>query len=980
MNGNKRLSISVRYALMAGAAVALGAPSVFAQNAPAAASSSAVANVNLQKVMVTGSIIPRTSVETAAPVTIISAKQIQESGLTSIASVVRTLSSDNSGTIPLAFTAGFANGSSGVALRGLTVNSTLVLINGRRTTAYPLADDGERSFTDLNTIPMNAVERIEVLKDGASSIYGADAIAGVVNIILYPSWTGSRATAQLGTSQKGGGASQDYTFITGTGNLDTNGWNAYMSVEYRTQQPIFTHNRGFPMSACDTSGIGNFDSCIGGNPQFGGAGAGGGSIYGQEAPATVSATNPLLPISASNPPNLLTGVQIPGTVFQPIRACPNEITYPGTEAGVSGTACTYNQVAQFGQLAPQTKNYSIDGRVTVNVNSTTTAYLNASFDQFRMESQNGEGPSIKSGVPNNTDTIALPPTLPDGSPNPNDLFASQGQYALIGYNFGDLPGAGWETDVNHVMRLDADVTGALSENWNYDAALNLNHAWLNVNDFGFLYFPQLMKDVTDGTYNFIDPSQNSQTVRSAISPTISKTSTTDEDEADFDINGSLAELPGGPLGLGVGVQWRYEAQDDPELNPGNEFQGLGNTQTIGHRNVAGLFAELDAPVLQSLEMDFSAREDHYSDFGSAFSPKVGIKWTPIQQLMFRGTYSRGFRAPSFGENGSSQVLGFVTFNPLQSAPAWVNTHCAVGSPPGTAKNPCTPDFYASPFGLGELTQANSDIKPERARNYTLGVVFQPLSVLSGSVDYYNILKTNVIAGPALSGLVSSYYSGSKMPAGTVIVDTPDPLHPNALPRAIQFNGFYSNVNELRTSGFDVNLRYNQDFGPVTWTSNFNGTKIESWCETLQADGPCVSMVGTQGPYNLSSGAGTPKYRWNWANTVAIGPVSLTGTVYWVSNLYMSIPDLLGPNGGCFSIGYAGTQVPPDCTVPAFWYLDLTGMWHISNNWALTAGVLNATNKAPPFDPIDYAGNNYNPTYGQAGAVGRFYQLGFQVTF
>ncbi|MGH8363575.1 MAG: TonB-dependent receptor plug domain-containing protein, partial [Gammaproteobacteria bacterium] len=245
------ISKAVRYALTTGAALAISAPAAFAQNAPlagttvpAAAAQAGNQNVaQLGRITVTGTAIKRTSIETPSPVTVITAKQIQQSGLTSVADVVRTIAADNSGTIPLAFTAGFANGSSGVALRGLTVNSTLVLIDGKRTAAYPLADDGERSFTDLNTIPLNAVERIEVLKDGASSIYGADAIAGVVNIILYPSWTGSQATAQIGGSQKGGGASQDYTFLTGTGDLNTNNYNAYLSVEYQTQRPIFNSKR-----------------------------------------------------------------------------------------------------------------------------------------------------------------------------------------------------------------------------------------------------------------------------------------------------------------------------------------------------------------------------------------------------------------------------------------------------------------------------------------------------------------------------------------------------------------------------------------------------------------------------------------------------------------------------------------------------------------------------------------------------------------
>src|SRR5256884_2621476 len=158
-------------------AAASGAVAVYAQVPPSTQPSS---GQKLQEIVVTGSLLRRTDAETPSPVTVISTADIQATGYTTFADVVRTLSADNSGTLPTSFGLAFAAGSSGVALRGLTVNSTLVLIDGRRAANYALADDGVRSFVDLNTIPIDAVERIEVLKDGASSIYGADAIAGVI--------------------------------------------------------------------------------------------------------------------------------------------------------------------------------------------------------------------------------------------------------------------------------------------------------------------------------------------------------------------------------------------------------------------------------------------------------------------------------------------------------------------------------------------------------------------------------------------------------------------------------------------------------------------------------------------------------------------------------------------------------------------------------------------------------------------------------
>ena len=969
------LSKAARYILLTGAVIVISAPAVFSQNAPSATTTNSAqavqpSTVKLGKISVTGTAIPQTSIETPAPITVITAKQIQESGFTTISDVVRSLVSDNSGTIPTAFTAGFANGSSGVALRGLTVNSTIVLIDGRRTAAYPLADDGERSFTDLNTIPLNAVERVEVLKDGASSIYGADAIAGVVNIIMYPSYHGSEATLQVGTSQHGGGTTTRATIISGTGHLDQNNYNAYVSLEYENDQPIYNSTRGFPYNACDLTSVGSFNGCFGGQQA-------GGSIYGSVAPATVS-------LNPDGSPNLLTGVQIPGTTSQLLRPCgpgSTPVNYPGTGPG-TGPACQYNQVSDYGQILPKTTSWGLDGRITLKLNDSNTAYVNASYDQYRMVSQNGGPATIQAAVPVNTGQIALPPTLPNGSLNPNNPFANATcaattggcPYALIGYNFGDLPGFDWETNVTHDLRLVTDINGALSENWNYDGALTVQHNWLNVNDYGFLYYPQLISDVTNGTYNFVNPAMNSQATRDALSPVISKTSTTDLGEFDFGVNGTVGNLPGGPLGLAFGTQWRYEAQDDPSLNPGNQFENLGSAQTIGHRNVAALYAEVDAPILDSLEVDVSGREDHYSDFGSAFSPKIGFKWTPITQLAIRGTYSRGFRAPAFAENGSSSSLGFINETP---PPSFVAQHPCVTSG-------CTgPDPYAQTYSLGLLSAANPNIKPERARNYTFGFVFQPTPGFSGTVDYYNILKTNVIAPPSPSNAISAYFAGQALPPGmSVILDTPDPLYPTAMLRPIQFSADYVNENELRTSGVDLGLNYNLAFGNgLSWTSNFQVTKIIQWEETLTQGGPLVSMVGTQGPYILSSGAGTPRYRGSWANSLSFGPATITGTFYYVSGLYMSAPDITGDPNLCISTNTpTGANLPSNCKVPSFTTFDLTGKYDLSSAWSLTGGILNFFDRKAPFDPIDYAGNNYNPTYNLPGVVGRFFQLGLSVKF
>ena len=918
------------------------APDAGTTLAPAAATHPRTAQ--LGRIEVTGSAIKRTDIETPAPVTIITAAQIKQSGLTSVADVVRAVSSDNSGTIPTAFTAGFAAGSSGIALRGLTVNSTLVLIDGRRTAAYALADDGQRSFTDLNSIPLNAVERIEVLKDGASSIYGADAIAGVVNIILYKSFKDSQVTADVGTTQHGGGTTRRVTYLAGTGDLAQDRYNAYVNFEYEKDDAIDNSQRGFPYNTNDLRFLGGVDDNVG-NPGIGG------STIGAVAPATVTGGN------------ILTGVPVAGGLYQPLGKCTGDSTLV-TQGGV-GSYCEQNFVAKYGQIQPEVDRAGISGRITLKLSDTTTAVTDLSYFQDRVVAS-GPPSQIQTSVPNNTDNIALPPTLLNGQLNPNNPFAASGRYALISYTFGDIPGG--SVDVNHVMRMVEDVKGTYGDSgWDWDAALNLNHTWLNVNNYGFLNFAQLEDDINTGAYNFVNPSKNSQAVRDALSPALSKTSTSDMDEADYGVTRDLMDLQGGALGLAIGGQYRYEAQDDPDLNPSDAFQGLGIAHTIGQRTVTAVFVELDAPVLKQLDLDFAAREDHYSDFGSAFSPKVGFKFTPIDQFALRGTYSKGFRAPSFAENGSSASEGFVT----EQLPA--NFSAAHGN-----------DVYTQPYSLGLLTSGNSKIQPEHARNYTFGMVFQPLPSLSGTLDYYNIEKTGVISAADPSVALNSYFAGQPIPAGyTVTADLPDPAHPTALARPVLISSPYVNASELKTSGVDLGLKYTKDFNGFSWTSDFEATEILTFAQSSAPGAPFATYVGTQAPYILSSGAGTPRYRANWANSFNIGDFTVTGTFYYTSGLYMSVDDLTGPGtqDECFSTNTpTGANQPSSCRVASFTYLDVTAEYHASDAFSVTAGILNFFDRKAPFDPIDYAGVNYNPTFDQSGAVGRSFTLGIRYKF
>jgi iron complex outermembrane receptor protein len=928
---------------------AVSAGSALADPAPGDAASPASVN----EVVVTGSLIRRTNVETPSPVTVLTADALSKSGITNVSDAIRSISADNSGTIPNAFSDGFAAGSSGVALRGLTVNSTLVLIDGLRTANYPLPDDGVRGFVDLNTIPFSAVQQVEVLKDGASSIYGADAIGGVVNIIMKKTFTGEEADVELGGAQHGGGFSQHYTATVGVGDLETDRYNAYVDFEYQGDDRILASQRQFPLNTNNLSSIGGNNN-IGGQPLNES-----GSIYGSVAPATLTGGS------------VLSGVAL-GAPTQLLRACGKPTVRSVDSAG--DVYCAQN-FSDYTDIQPAEARVAALGRFTYQINATTQAYLMASYAE--NDTLVDEPPSqIQASTPINTNSIALPAILSNGKLNPNDPFASLGEAALINYAFGDIPS--YIRLTNHMYRL---VTGVEGSNWGWDwkGSLDFNHGALTTTAAGFIYEPQLISDVQTGAYNFVDPASNSAAVRNALAPTLRKNSTSDLDSLDVSATRKLWDLPGGPLAVGIGGQVRYEAVDNPDINTNNEVAaGDGTVQptyTFGHRNVESVFGELDAPIFDPLVINLSGRYDHYSDVGGNFSPKVGFKFTPAKWIAFRGTYSQGFRAPSFSESGKSLVIGYVPYSTLASAPASFNN--AHGN-----------DAYTqTEYDLNGSTVGNPNIKPETSTSYTLGAVFEPTTWFNVSVDYYHIRKKDVIGGPNQGAILADYYAGHALPAGvTVIPDIPDPLYPNALPRPLVIDEPYVNTNSVVTNGLDIDAQVKARLPyEVEWTSDFNLTDIFNF--TYDNGGVSYDYVGSQAPYELSSGAGTPKYRANWANSFTYEKVNVTGTLYYVSPIKETGVDATGSATSClYANDNTGAPFPSGCNVGAFWDFDLTGRYNVTDHLYVYANIYDLFDTKPPLDPADYAGgpyglgSNYNPTYAQAEAIGRAFKIGVHVKY
>ena len=913
-----------------------------------------------QDIVVTGTLFRRTDTETPSPVTVLTSDSLAKAGITTVSDAVRSISADSSGSVPTSFTNGFGAGSSGVSLRGLTVSSTLTLIDGVRTANYPLSDDGQRSFVDLNTIPNAIVDRVEVLKDGASSSYGADAIGGVVNIIMKKEIVGAYGTVEGGVSQRGDGGEQRATLTLGTGRLKEKGFNFYVSGEYQHDDPIYNRNRGFPYNTQDLTSIGGDNN----NP---------GSVAPSQTTSAIVA-----PTTQTTPGNILSGTGLATGAFQVLNpngcaAGQTLVTTPRSGSTFIDQGCEQNLVSDYGQIQPEQTRFGVTAHGTAQINDKTQAYLIASYFQNDVKSE-GSPALIRSANPVNTQNIVLPAVLANGTLNTtNNPFATQGLAAAIRYRFGDIPAS--SEYKNHVIRAAAGIDGQFGEGWGYSASITAAHAWLDITQSGYLNLAGLQTAITTGSYNFANPDLNTAAVRAAISPTVRSQATSDLDMIQGVITKDLFQLPGGPLQVGVGGSVRYEAQNDPSQNPDFTTINLNQFSAVGNRTVESAYFEVNAPILTSLEIDGSGRFDHYSEGFSHFSPKIGVKFTPIRQVALRGTFSKGFRAPSFAETSGS-VVGFTAAVPpcslqAQHGATLTGTTCSGGS------------AYNQSYSIGFNTAGNPDIKPELSRSFTGGVVVQPTTWLSFTADYYNIKKTRVITGGPLSNqALVAYYAGTALPTGySVTPDAIDPSFPNAQPRALFVNSPFANAAALKTSGLDfsalVQLKPSDDFH---FTSRAEATYILHYDFKSSDADPFVDYVGTQAPYVTSSGAGTPAWRGNWQNSVDYKAYTLTATAYYTSGYKAVAYDQFGTNDCNGGSTYGGTDPEFNCHVKHFVDVDLTGSVAVNDKFKLYFNVVNLLYQKAPLNAGNYAAVNYNPTYTQIGAVGRTMRVGANFQF
>nr|WP_245662072.1 TonB-dependent receptor [Sphingomonas pruni] len=952
-------------------------------------------------IVVTGTLL-RSKI-TASPVTTLSSENLDQRGISTVQEGVQRLAANNGPALTNSFSANgaFASGASAISLRGLTTNSTLVLFDGMRAAYYPLADDGTRNFVDLNTIPDDIVDNVQVLRDGASATYGADAIAGVVNIITKKQVKGITGRAEGGISERGDGSQYRLSLTAGMGDLDKDGYNAYISGFYYHQAQLKNSDRPYPYNSDNYTRL-SHNGTTGANNVIDGLDANGN--YVGFSPVTTGGGSTLF-VGAADPTN--------GSVagrYQLLNAsagCQRSSAYNLTAGELADnphaptTVCQDDQTMNYGVINPEIQRFGVSGRFTARFGDRGELFASANFLQTDVQSD-GLPAAIYANAPapfyfprystrgniayygNNTilqlpvyvcprgTTVAC--TAANGTLNPNNPFAASGQTAAL---IGRLaPLITHDETRTRAYRGALGVKGYLTDNWQYNVTATAMHVDLRRKSSGYVYIQHLLDVINDGSFNFVDLSKNSQAQWDYLAPTVSNVATSDLVQVDANVSGDLAQLPGGPLQLAVGVGYRYEAVDAPSLNSDinggtQRYFTLNGFAAKGSRSVWSAYGELNAPIIDAVTLSAGARYDRYPNGIDNFSPKVGLVVKPIRQITLRGTYSRGFRIPSFGEaNATFPTTGYVTVNSATYPDSYLAQY---GCSQATFSS-CPTYIRSTSYGATSLS--NPNLKPEKSRSFTGGVVFEPVRNVSISAEYYNIRKTNVITTANNAPAILAYYSGQAIPAGyNIVPDVADVNHPGALPRIAFVQSEFINANTLQTSGLDLGINAHFNISDnIRFSTNAEASYIFE-LKTEFPDGTVERYDGTLGNFNLTAGSGTPKWKGTWTSTLDIGKFQLSGTVNYFDGYDLSAMD---QGTGYKDCGLNDGSLP--CRVSSYVTVDLTGQVKVNDKFTFYATVQNLADRLPPIDTVTYGAHAYNPIQGGEGILGRYMKAGVKFGF
>ncbi len=859
----------------------------------------------MQRVEVTGSSIKRLAAEAALPVSSIKAEEFVERGMTTLADVMMAL--------PQSASLAPSNAGSGtnINLRGLGVNRTLVLLNGRRLANEAIA----AGYANLDVIPMSALSRVEILRDGASSIYGSDAIGGVVNFITKRDVVGGSVTAQyIEPEKKGGGDEQRVTLTYGVGSLDSDGWNIYATIDAHQRSRLAAKDRAELSSAEKLTELGRA-------PTLGSG--------GNATPANfTTATNK----TAQNP-YYSAGCLAPSSIQGAKNTCI-------LNANEYGTALHANQQVTFYTRA--TKRFSEEHTVTIDY-ALGTEQIHAARNPTNAVAVNGV-------------SATLPSTskwYPGGSGGVPAVAGLKGEPLTVTWAVADY-GVAVQKDKQVNQRLavsDENRWGG----WDTRAGLVIGISDReNYYQNGFFRGQGLLDGLKSGALNpFGLQDQAGLDYLKSISVDGRKNRDSRTTYTGVDVNASrpLMSLAGGEVALAVGLDFHRETTRDDKLAIQNEVQYLNSTASHGEgaRNVAAIYAEIDIPLTKQLTLNFAARDDHFSDFGNTFNPKASFRYEPSKQLMFRGSANTGFRAPTLFDAYGYRLPGATT----RTSSKWDDPVLCPGGTPGVAgTGKALPGYVASEVcnaSLPKQTGSNADLTPEKSRGWTLGVVVEPIKSLTLSADYWNIRMTDMLAN-----LPEQVYFLYPDKYKSLFVR-------NADGTINYIRNVTMNLGGQKAAGIDVSASY--AFPRSAWGAfkvELDGTYLTQFDNQLEKDSEFVSNVGRFGLASNGTTSSFPIITYRWKHTLKLNWSMGSWSVQATQNYNSKYEDQ----------NLVAQQYWRDINSYKPWNLTATykGIKHV----VITGGITNVFDSAPP--ATNHSGYSFGYLSSAASPIGRSYNL------
>ncbi|MFN5046726.1 TonB-dependent receptor [Roseateles sp.] len=894
-----------------------------AQAAALLAGGAALAQDNkLERIEVTGSSIKRIEGETALPVQTLKREDIDKSGVTTAAEILKSISAN---TAPLSDGMSISDGTSGqrgfngANLRGIGVSSTLVLLNGRRLANF--ASPGDNAGVDLNNIPAGAIQRVEVLKDGASAIYGTDAIGGVINFITRKDYRGVDLGAYVAGTDEGGAGKRTASISGGFGDLGRDRFNVFGVLDVQQLDALRSSQRQFIQ---DRPLASNLPALMSSNTYPANI-----DISSSQRNALITAG--VLPAGATrtriNPANPACNTLNEGTVFA--------ATGPG-----GPLACSYDYMRDT-EIYPESRKIGFVGRATWQLSDD---------HQLFAELVQSEAESRYVLSPNPIRIRNLPVSL---LPAPYravlDKPGLPTTFSGIRYRMAEAGNRSNEV-TSSANRLVLGATGTLAA-WDYELGLSRaeNRAvdkYVN----GYVLFDKFDAAVRDGTINPWAPSSAAglallDSIKVHDEARKSKGVST---SVDVKVSRSLAKLDGGDLALALGGELRRENTSftPSELLRSNNIAGDRSSSGLGvadlkptddSRDVRSVFAELNAPLSKQLELQLALRHDHYSEVGATTNPKLGLRYQPLSNLVLRGSAGTGFRAPSLAD---------------LKRPTTYGTAASFLTDPQCVKSQGSIDLCTDQWPVER--RSNPDLKPEKSQQFSLGTVFEPSRQWSLSIDYWNIQKKDVIST-----------LGEQ-----IIIDSPDKYNGKYIQR--DSSGYITNIllqkenqGRLKTSGIDLGYDWRGTASSLgRFSSSFSGTWVLNYDRQF---GPLEGYRSNLGLFL------NDQVIQKWRHRISLGwdqgPFSLT-----LANQYSS-----GYTDQNTTYDPSSDKLLPARKVKAYSLWDLTGSWNVSKQLKLRAGLLNLLNTEPPFSNQAYyflAG--YDPTYTDPRGRSAFVSLSYSL--